>query len=422
MKELNKKVFLTLFGILTLILVISLIILNIQSYRREYENVERSLTIMDDPWMGRGPDFSPGPGPDMEENPDEGQDFEDKGFDDQDGPDIENMMIIDYEVYTVMLSDGTISQIISNGSTSSDFDANSVAEDILRNSSQDTMKIENLYLGNYSYNYKFDKIVIINDESVAAKLRKVLLESLLIFVVLEAVIAFIAKLVTGWIIKPAQEAFDRQKEFIADASHELKTPLAVIMASSDEIAVDENNSKYIDNIKYESDRMSKLISGLLDLSKLEEGVSKDSYKEENLSKIVEKTALVFEGVAFEQGVQIETEVEDDISLKCSKEEIEKLVSTIIDNAIKHSEKDTSVVVKLYKGNKTVLKVINTGEPIKPGDEEKIFERFYRADKSRNRSDNRYGLGLAIAKRIVTNHGGTIKASSEDGKTTFKISF
>ena len=422
MKELNKKVFLTLFGILTLILVISLIILNIQSYRREYENVERSLTIMDDPWMGRGPDFSPGPGPDMEENPDEGQDFEDKGFDDQDGPDIENMMIIDYEVYTVMLSDGTISQIISNGSTSSDFDANSVAEDILRNSSQDTMKIENLYLGNYSYNYKFDKIVIINDESVAAKLRKVLLESLLIFVVLEAVIAFIAKLVTGWIIKPAQEAFDRQKEFIADASHELKTPLAVIMASSDEIAVDENNSKYIDNIKYESDRMSKLISGLLDLSKLEEGVSKDSYKEENLSKIVEKTALVFEGVAFEQGVQIETEVEDDIPLKCSKEEIEKLVSTIIDNAIKHSEKDTSVVVKLYKGNKTVLKVINTGEPIKPGDEEKIFERFYRADKSRNRSDNRYGLGLAIAKRIVTNHGGTIKASSEDGKTTFKISF
>ena len=422
MKELNKKVFLTLFGILTLILVISLIILNIQSYRREYENVERSLTIMDDPWMGRGPDFSPGPGPDMEENPDEGQDFEGKGFDDQDGPDIENMMIIDYEVYTVMLSDGAISQIISNGSTSSDFDANAVAEEILGNSSQDTMKIENLYLGNYSYNYKFDKIVIINDESVAAKLRKVLLESLLIFVVLEAVIAFIAKLVTGWIIKPAQEAFDRQKEFIADASHELKTPLAVIMASSDEIAVDENNSKYIDNIKYESDRMSKLISGLLDLSKLEEGVSKDSYKEENLSKIVEKTALVFEGVAFEQGVQIETEVEDDISLKCSKEEIEKLVSTIIDNAIKHSEKDTSVVVKLYKGNKTVLKVINTGEPIKPGDEEKIFERFYRADKSRNRSDNRYGLGLAIAKRIVTNHGGTIKVSSEDGKTTFKISF
>ena len=202
-------------------------------------------------------------------------------------------------------------------------------------------------------------IVIINTESISAKIRKLLIESLILFVIAGLVIAAISKLVTGWITRPAKEAFDKQKEFIADASHELKTPLAVIMASSDELTGDAANARYIDNIKYESDRMNKLITGLLDLSKLEEGVSRESFKEENLTKIVEKTCLVFEGVAYEEGVGIDTEIESDISLNCSKEEMEKLVSTLVDNAVKHSEKNTSVLVKLYRSKGAiVLKVVN----------------------------------------------------------------
>ena len=194
------------------------------------------------------------------------------------------------------------------------------------------------------------------------------------------------------------------------------------MASSDELKSDKKNAKYVENIKYESERMNKLITSLLDLSKLENGVSIKNYKEENLSKIVEKTSLTFEAIAFEKNVSIDTKIENNIMFKCSKEEMEKLVSIILDNAVKHSYDDSVIKVKLYKDKNINLEITNSGDPIKEGDEEKIFERFYRDDKSRNRESNRYGLGLAIAKNIVINHGGTIKASSKNNKTTFKINF
>ncbi|MBR6403859.1 MAG: HAMP domain-containing histidine kinase [Eubacterium sp.] len=413
MKELSRKVFLTVFGILSFFLIVSLFIVNVSSYRREYDGVKRNLEmdIMEGPGRFKRPD-QPDHDPDKEKGPD---------FDE-----IDNVWIMDYEVYVVHLySDGTVLKIDNLGNEDSDFDVDSAIDDILQNSTRGTLKVENLYRGKYSYNYIRDNmVVIINDSNISEKIRKLLIESIGVFLLIELIILVISKMLTGWITRPAKEAFEKQREFIADASHELKTPLAVIMASSDEMMADESNKKYLENIKYESDRMNKLIAGLLDLSKLEEGVSKENYVDKNLSKIVEKTALVFEGVAFEEGVMIETDLEEDIIHKCSKEEIEKLVSILLDNAIKHSYKDSTIRVELKRKSGIILKITNKGDPIKEGDEEKIFERFYRADKSRSRSDNRYGLGLAIAKRIVLNHGGTIKAVSdrEKSETIFRVEF
>ena len=415
MKELRNKTILTIFSILTAILITGLIILNINSYRREYLSIERGLNVFDN----RG-GFKEGP---------PGSNGADTGDFKQKPRDLSNMMIMDNEVYTVRLgTDGEIENIISHGNTSGDFDIENIAvsvKNLVSGSQSDLIYIGNLYKDDYSYKFRVnDLIVILNNGEKSGKLKLLLIESVIIFFITEAVIFLIARLITGWIVRPAEEAFKRQKEFIADASHELKTPLAVIMASADELTgagSPGKNRQYIENIRYESDRMHRLIMGLLDLSKLEADRSGISYKEEDLSRIIEKTCLAFDGIAFEQSVMIQTDIEAGLNFRCIKDEMEKMISTVLDNAIRHSYKDTTVRVSAHIiKNNIVVKIINTGDPIKDEDREKIFERFYRADRSRNRSENRYGLGLAIAKRIAINHNGDIRAYSESGDTTFEI--
>ena len=401
MKKLNRKVLLSIFSIISFFIIVGVFIYNYQTYTKEYDNIYRSLNFVNE--------FNNRPNKPYDNN------FvrpEDREFD--------NMMIMDYEVYTVKVNNGTITRIIEHGNSSSDFNVEEVALSIMEKDKE--LKIGNLYSSKYAYNSLMDNtIVIINTENVSNILRATLIQTILLFAVFEIIIYFISILITKWITKPAEESLKKQKDFIADASHELKTPLAVIIASSDELKEDKKNAKYIENIKYESERMNKLITGLLDLSKLENGVSINTYKEENISRIIEKISLTFEAIAFEHNITIDSIIEENILFKCNKDEIEKLISIIIDNAIKHSYKDSTIsVIASKEKNNINIEITNTGDPIKPGDEEKIFERFYRADKSRNRDSNRYGLGLAIAKNIVTNHGGTIKAFSKDNKTTFKI--
>ena len=395
MKKLTKKTFITIFSIISSFLIISLIIVNVESYKREYENIKRNLTTFNPVFRPNG----------------------------KKEPELDKMMIMDYEVYTIKINNNHIENIISHGNKT-DFDIDNISRNIIDNNNENNLRIGNLYNNKYAYNLKYnDMLTVINTKDINIKLMNLLILSLIIFIIGESIIYYLSSKITTWITRPAIDSFNKQKEFIEDASHELKTPLAIIMASSDELKNDKKNQKYIDNIKYETERMNKLITSLLDLSKLENGVTKVTYKEENISKIVEKVSLTFESIAYEDKVRIVSNIEENITFKCNKDEIERLISIILDNAIKHSYQESIINIELHRiKNNINIEITNTGDNIEPGDEEKIFERFYRADKSRNRNANRYGLGLAIAKNIVINHNGVISATSNKNKTTFKIIF
>ena len=164
--------------------------------------------------------------------------------------------------------------------------------------------------------------------------------------------------------------------------------------------------------------MSILIKNLLELASLEK---KETYilKEDNLSKVVELAVLTFEAKAYESDIKLESKIDSNIKFTFDSYSMNELVDILLDNALKHADKRSTIVVSLKEqGNNIILSVTDTGDIIPNGEEEKIFERFYRLDKSRRRKDNRYGLWLAIAKNIVVNHKGKICAKSIGNETVF----
>ncbi len=398
MKKLNKKVYFTITLILTISLLSFITIFSVNTYVSKYKQIENNLSMEDK--MGNPPEKM-------------GEDV--KKLD-------ENIKFMDVTMYTVIVENNTIKEIMNHSNNNlSDEEISSLAESILKGNVKEKY-IGNLYFSKYSYKYDGRNLTIIDNSSITKELAHNLFTTLLIFIILEGLILYLAKVITIWITKPVKESFERQKEFIADASHELKTPLSVIMASIEAYQDNPNEKKWLTNIKMESERMNDLIIELLDLAK-SEGKSNVIYSESNLSKTVELSLLTFEGIAFEKGIKIDYDIESNIKLTMNENNIKELVEILLDNAIKHSKEKGKIEVTLKEVNKSILlEVTNEGEGISSGEEEKIFERFYRSDKARERKESRYGLGLAIAKNIVTNHNGEISAKSKDGYTTFKIIF
>lgn len=224
-----------------------------------------------------------------------------------------------------------------------------------------------------------------------------------------------------WLIKPVETAFHKQKQFISNASHELKTPIAVISSNTDALQREMGESKWLDYIRVETNSLNKLVTGLLQLATIDSIEERASFTKLNLSELVMSITLPFESIAYEKQIHLDERIDDNIFFTGDSTKLGQLTAILIDNALNYTEKGGNITVKLSRHHdRRVLTVSNTGIGIPPSEQAHIFERFYRIDEARNREQGNYGLGLAIAKSITQLHHGKISVISKNHLTTFKV--
>ena len=286
-------------------------------------------------------------------------------------------------------------------------------------------KSEEGYIGKYIYRIRKignngKEITLIENENAIKRLKTTIIIAIVIGLFGIFIIYIFAKKISKIIVKPVEDSFEKQKQFVSDASHELKTPLAVIEANADVLQSKTGENKWITYIQNEVQSMNKLVNDLLTLARME-NTAVSNNQDFDLSKEVQMTVAVFESMIYEKEIKLETNINENIHFNGEKEDIKHIISILLDNAIKHTEENKRIIVNAQKEkNEIKIEVKNEGEPIPVEEQEKIFERFYRIDKARNRNEKRYGLGLSIAKEIVEKYNGTIKANSKDGVTSFIV--
>lgn len=239
---------------------------------------------------------------------------------------------------------------------------------------------------------------------------------LIVFIILSYIIS-------GLMVRPVEETFEKQKQFISDASHELKTPITVILSNSELLEDEIGSNQWLTYIKNECDRMRNLVESLLTLTRLEqtpyENMAKNTF---SMSDAMLERILPLESIAFEKEIIMKYDIQPNVTFHGVKEQFQQVLTILIDNALNHTDPKGEINITLFKTAHYVrFNVSNTGEPISNTDQQRLFERFYRVDKARNRSQGHYGLGLSIAKTIVENHHGKISVHCENGITTFTVS-
>lgn len=256
-------------------------------------------------------------------------------------------------------------------------------------------------------------------------LRNLVLTCLLIFATALACFFFISLALARLSLRPVEQAWQQQRRFVADASHELKTPLTVILTNAGLVLSHpgdtvEGQAKWIRYIQEEAQRMRGLVEDLLFLAKNDEGrTSAVPGQPVDLSQLTRGTLLTFEPVAFEAGVELSDTVAPGLLVFGHGDQLRRLVAILLDNAVKYAGPAGSVRVRLDQGERSMVRltVQNTGVPIPPDRLSHLFERFYRADDSRARTSGGYGLGLSIAKSIVEGHRGSIRVRSSQAEGT-----
>ncbi len=292
-------------------------------------------------------------------------------------------------------------QINNNNATSKSYD---ITDEIKNYAIEvSNRSLDEGYIGNYIYKVRKiglngKEVTLIESEDTINRLKTTIIVSIVIGILGLIIVYIIAKRISKIIVKPVEDSFEKQKQFVSDASHELKTPLAIIEANADVLQDKVGENKWITYIQKEVQSMNKLVNDLLVLARMENTKTELNQKFD-LSKEVQMAVSSFESMIYEKKIELETNISEGIEFNGDKEDIKHIISIILDNAIKHTEENGKIIVNALKEkNEIKIEIKNQGEPIPEDEQEKIVERFYRVDKARNRNEKRYGLRTFYCKR------------------------
>ncbi len=272
---------------------------------------------------------------------------------------------------------------------------------------------------------KFGKTVVFMDTSIEihSYLRVVIL-SVGIGAVCWILMFLLVILLSEKAIHPIAENMEKQKQFITNAGHEIKTPLAIIQSNTDAMVLYQGESKWTSNIKNQVSRLDGLMKNLLLLARADESGMKVNYSDFSLSQAVSEAARDFSELMAEKQISFTGEIDSGITVRADKAQIAQLISILLDNALKYTSCNGKVLLRLSVQNgKACLLIENSVTVLPSALPEKLFDRFYRADEARTQSSGGYGIGLSIAKLIADANGGVISASYENESTVaFKVTF
>lgn len=270
----------------------------------------------------------------------------------------------------------------------------------------------------------FQEVIFADISSEKTMLRQLLQTCSFIAVLSFGVFFVISILLAHWTVKPVEKAWNEQKQFVADASHELKTPLTVIMTNAEMLLdnqhSEEKQKQFSENILTMSRQMRELTESLLELARNDNHTAAVIFDNLDFSQLVTEAALPFEPLYYEKTLELCCDVDSNIFVNGDKNHLMRLVEILLDNAMKYSYPNTSIDLSLKNhGGSCILSVASRGDSISKADLKNIFKRFYRVDKART-SSHSYGLGLSIAESIANEHHGKIRAESNNGINTFYV--
>ena len=266
-------------------------------------------------------------------------------------------------------------------------------------------------------------IIFLNAAKEQQSMKSVLLLTIIVSAVSLAVVFVLVELFAGRAIRPIANNIKMQKQFITDASHELKTPLTSISTSLDVIEMEHGNDEWTENVRNQTGRMTKLVSELVTLSRLDEDMPLPDKEDFSLSNLGWEIVEIYENQAKAKNKKFSVDIEEEINIFGDKAAVGQMLSVLLDNANRYSDEKGEIRFSIYKKkNKARIEVFNTCHYDTPPDTNRLFDRFYRPDESRSRETGGTGVGLSIAKAVAVAHGGEISASCPSGETmTIKIS-